>query len=407
MSKNLTKQHIIMLFTLYSTQYLGVAFFTEAFIGILRQNGVSLELLGLVYMLGLFWVIRFLWAPFIDKISFGKKIGHYRGWIIIFQSFMIVVLFLTSLYDILNDTATVIILSVFFAFFCASQDTALDALVLKGVSQKDRPLANSLKSAGGMVGMMLGGGVGLVVYTHLGWQNTMLLLTLLTAIALILILFYKEPTKEKNIEENKIDYKQYIHFWKGKHRKQWLGFIIIYPITISTAFGLIMPMLVDLGWSLDKIGFYVHILAYGIGVLASFAASWVIDKLGKRNVLIIAAYGQIVGILLLLLIAYGYDNTILVFLVVAFIFSFYTPSAVVITTLMMDEASPKSPAAQFAIQHSISMLAGILFAGISISLAGVLGYTTVILLGAFIGIFAVYASYKIELVKENKEYETN
>jgi len=401
MSKNLTFGHITLLFSLYTTQYLGLAFFTEAFIGILRQNGVSLESLGLVYMLGLFWVVRFLWAPFVDSISFGKKLGHYRGWIIIFQSFMTILLILISLFDILNNLTLVITLTVFFAFFSASQDIALDALVFKTVSLKHRATANALKTAGGMVGMVLGGGVGLILYEYLGWDTTLLLLSLITGIALIQTIFYKEPTKERNTDETKINFKQYIHFWKGEKRKKWLLFLIVYPITISSAFGLILPMLVDLEWELDKIGFYVHIIGYGIGVLASFGASSVINYLGKRKVLILAAIGQIIGILLLLFLANGYGSTFIVMFVVGFIFTFYSPSSVVMTTLMMDQSSPKTPATQFAIQHSLYMFSGIFFAGLSLSLAGIIGYSNVILLGAFIGLLAIYASFKIYLPKES------
>jgi predicted MFS family arabinose efflux permease len=400
MSKNLTKQHIALLFSLYITQFLGLAFFTEAFIGILRQTGVSLENLGLIYMLGLFWVFRFLWAPFIDSISF-KKLGHYRGWIIIFQSFMVIVLILTSVFDLLHSLPTVIILSILFAFFSASQDIALDALVFKTVSLKHRATANALKSSGGMIGMILGGGIGLVLYTYLGWSYTMLILSFITAISLIQILFYKEPSKERSNEELKINFKQYIHFWQTARRKKWLLFLIIYPVTISSAFGLITPMLVDLKWELDKIGFIVHILGYGIGVMASFITSWLIIQYGKKNILIVAAMGQVLGVLLLLLLAYDYDNTFIVIFVVGFIFSFYSPASVVMTTLMMDESSPKTPASQFAIQHSLYMFSGIFFAGMSVSFAGIIGYQNIILIGATIGILAVYASFKIEL-KEDK-----
>lgn len=402
MSKDLTKQHTLLLFSLYTTQYLGLAFFTEAFIGILRQNGVSLESLGLIYMLGLFWVIRFLWAPFIDSISFGKKLGHYRGWLIIFQSFMALVLILSSLFNILESLSIVIILSVLFAFFSASQDIALDALVFKSVSLKHRPVANSLKSAGGMIGMILGGGVGLILYEHIGWQGTMIVMSIVTFIGVVQIFFYKEPAKEKINVDGKVNFKQYIDFWKTKERKYWLFFLIVYPITISAAFGLVMPMLVDLQWSLDKIGFYVHIIGYGIGVLASIGASWIIGVLGRRKVLIIAAFGQVLGALLLLFLAFGVDSTFIVMFVVGFIFSFYAPSSVVMTTLMMDESSEETPATQFAIQHSIYMFSGIFFAGSSVSFAGVIGYENVIFLASALGMIAVYASFKIQLVKEEK-----
>ncbi|EFU70729.1 major facilitator superfamily transporter MFS_1 [Aliarcobacter butzleri JV22] len=118
MKKKLTWSAMTLLFSLYTTQFLGLGFFMEAFIGILRQNGVPLENLGFIYMLGLFWVFRFLWAPFIDRIYF-KKMGHYRAWIIIFQSLMVITIFAISILHINEHLNIIIFLAIFFAFFCS------------------------------------------------------------------------------------------------------------------------------------------------------------------------------------------------------------------------------------------------------------------------------------------------
>lgn len=399
MSKSLNYQKICLLATLYTSQYLGLSFFMEAFIAILRQNSVPLENLGFIYMIGIFLVIRFLWAPFIDRFSF-KKTGHYKGWIIVFQSLMVITLVLISMSNIFDNLLIVSILVAFFSFFSASQNIALDALVFKTVSLKGRPLANAIKSSGGMVGMMLGGGAGLILYHYIGWYYTLLTVAFFTALGLIQVLFYKEPKKELDSRNNNIDFRQYIDFWKTKRRKQWLFFLIIYPIAISSAYGLIIPMLVDLKWELHDIGLYVNIIGYGIGVLSAFSASWFINKYGKRKILIVAAIGQVLGVLLLLLFQNGYTNEYVVMLVVGFVFSFYAPSSVVLTTLMMDESSQKTPASQFAIQHSIYMFSGILSSGFSVSFSGIFGYSNVIICVAIIGLIALYASFKIDLVKK-------
>jgi len=395
MKTNLSFTHTALLISLYTTQFLGFAFFGEAFIAILRQNGVSLENLGFIYMLGLFWVFRFLWAPFIDTISF-KRLGHYRGWIIIFQSLMVLMLSIISMFNLLDYFTLVVSLAILYVFFSASQDIALDALVLKGVSLENRPTANAIKYASSIFGTALGGGAGLILYDYAGWRITLLVLSFATAIALIQVFFYKEPSKQSDENNTKVDFKQYIEFWKPAKRKEWLLFLIIYPVAISSAYGLITPMLVDLKWSLDKIGFLVHILGYGIGVFAAFSTSWLIHKYGKRKILITGAIGQVIGILLLLPLSYGYDNSIMVTFIVGFIFTFYSPSSVVMTTLMMDEASTKNPAAQFAIQHSIMMFSSIFFSGITVSLSGILGYSNIILLVALIGSLAIYKSFKIK-----------
>jgi MFS transporter, PAT family, beta-lactamase induction signal transducer AmpG len=397
MKKKLTLKEFTLLISLYTSQYIGFAFFAEAFIGILRQHNMPLENLGLIYMLGLFWVFRFLWAPFIDRIKF--KIGHYKGWIIIFQLLMVLVLLTIAKFSLINDLQTIVLLSVVFAFTAASQSIALDGLVYNNVFKRERSLAMSIKAASGLFGMVLGGGVGLVLYAHLGWEVTMTIVSLTMLVALIQVIFYNESKPKKEQTTSELDYKQFISFWKGKDKKQWMLLLFLYPASISSAYGLITPILVDLGWSLDRIGYAVHIVGYSIGVLASFSASWFIKKYGKRNVLVGASLGQCAGILLLLILFYN-NETFTTIIIVGIIFSFYTPSMVIMTTLMMDKASKKTPAAQFAAQHSIYMFSGIIFATLAVSFAGILGYTSIALIGAFVGLLAAYASYKIELEKE-------
>lgn len=75
MKNSLNTRHIVLLSSLYVSQAIGFGFFTEAFIGILRKSGMPLENLSLIYMLGLFMILRFLWAPVVDKVKFKK--GHY------------------------------------------------------------------------------------------------------------------------------------------------------------------------------------------------------------------------------------------------------------------------------------------------------------------------------------------
>lgn len=404
MKKKLTWSQMTLLFSLYTTQFLGLGFFMEAFIGILRQNGVSLENLGFIYMIGLFWVFRFLWAPFIDKIYF-KKMGHYRAWIIIFQSLMVLSILTISILHIDEHLTAIIFLVILFAFFAASQNIALDAFAFKITFKRERSIINAIKTAGGLIGMVLGGGVGLILYSKIGWHFTMFIMAIVTTISLIQIFFYSESTMKHQHFVEKIDFKQFFTFWKTKEMKLWFILLFLYPATISSAFGLTTPLLVDLGWGLDKIGFAVHIVGYGIGFLASFGASYVINKFGKKNILIIAAFGQFIGILMMLLLFKHHNNDFLVMFVIGVIFMFYTPSQVLMNTIMMDLSSNKTPASQFAIQHSIYMFSGILFSSLSVSMSGILGYEKIILICALIGLLSIYLSTKIEYIIKKENYE--
>ncbi len=398
MKKKLSLKEYSLLLSLYISQYIGLSFFAGAFIAILRKNEMPLEHLGIIYMLGLFWVFRFLWAPFIDGIEF-KGLAHYKGWIIIFQFFMALILFVISKFSILNDLQTIIILSVFFAFFSSSQTIALDGLVYKNVFKKERSRAMSIKIASGLIGMILGGGGGLILYSHFGWEMTMVILASVMFIALIQVLFYKESKTKKDQIIQKLDYKQFISFWKGSHKKQWLLLLFLYPVSISLAYSLITPILTDLGWSLDKIGYLVHMVGYSIGICASFATSWFIQKYGEKKVLVGASIGQVLGLFMLLLL-FKDNSTIITIFIIGFIFTFYTPAGVTISTLMMNKSSKEKPATQFAIQHSIFSFAGILFGSLGVSFSGIFGYSNIIIAGATIGLFTVYVAYNIKLQED-------
>ncbi|XSZ47328.1 hypothetical protein ACP8HZ_00395 [Francisella noatunensis] len=66
---------------LYLAQAISLYFCTFGLPTILRSEGVSLEKIGLFSILLLPWVIKFLWAPYVDRL-YIKKIGRRKSWFI-------------------------------------------------------------------------------------------------------------------------------------------------------------------------------------------------------------------------------------------------------------------------------------------------------------------------------------
>jgi MFS transporter, PAT family, beta-lactamase induction signal transducer AmpG len=77
----------LLLASLYVAQFLPVAFFGQTIPVFLRQQGVSLELIGLTSLLSLPWMLKVLWSPLIDRYGWTKW-GHYKFWIVLMQSLM-------------------------------------------------------------------------------------------------------------------------------------------------------------------------------------------------------------------------------------------------------------------------------------------------------------------------------
>src|SRR5215469_16406533 len=54
----------------------------------LRREGVSLTDIGLFSLVGLAYILKFLWAPVLDRVALpwlGAKLGRRRSWAVVIQ----------------------------------------------------------------------------------------------------------------------------------------------------------------------------------------------------------------------------------------------------------------------------------------------------------------------------------
>ena len=383
-----------LLGSLYVTQFLALGFFLIALVAILRQEGAPLEQLGIIYLLGLIWVAKALWAPLVDRLRFGV-LGHYRGWLVLTQSGLVLCLLVVGQFDVMTNFEIVFILSLIVALLSATQDVAADGLACRLLSPADRGVGNGVQMAGGLAGNIIGGGGVLMLYPTIGWEGSMMLLAAGVALPLALILWFREPPwasvgNDLSVERRGgISLRQLWRFWKRPGGGRWLAILLVYPIAISMAYAMITPILVDADWSLERIGFVLNIVGSAVGMLAALAAGWAIRWIGRRAALVGAALAQAVGLLLLLLPASGATGAASVTVSLCAVFLPYGAVATVVMTLMMDRASASaSPATDFTVQYSVYSLMGFLAGAIGLSLAAQLGYQGVIMLAAGIALVA-------------------
>src|ERR1044072_27488 len=80
-----TLPKLSLLTTLHFSQGLAFGFFTQALPAFLRQRPASLALVGASALLTLPWALKFLWAPFVDRIG-SERGGRGRSWILPLQA---------------------------------------------------------------------------------------------------------------------------------------------------------------------------------------------------------------------------------------------------------------------------------------------------------------------------------
>ncbi|WP_321415194.1 hypothetical protein [uncultured Desulfobacter sp.] len=133
---------------------------------ILRRLGMPMTYLGGVYLLGVFWVLKFLWAPLVDRL------GTCHDWILVTQSGM----------------------------------------------------GNGIQAAGGLLGHLIGGGVVLLLYPSIGWQGCMSLLAICTAGSLVTVFLFKSAAvaiPSCNCSRG-VTLRRRLRFWKTPGHGNWL-----------------------------------------------------------------------------------------------------------------------------------------------------------------------------------------
>lgn len=388
-----TQKPWALLFSIYVTQYIGLAFIFASSVAILRDMGMALNKIALLNLLALPLLLKILYAPFIDSIrpAIGCKRlqGRYRSWLIIAQFMMMGLLIAISLLDVNSQFNQVLILMLIYGFAVSIQDVAVDGLACKIFSENERQRANSLQFSGNLAGNIIGGGLILMVYPWLGWQGALLVLALLTAVVWVQLLSYKEPAtshSSDNTTHKKLglltSLKSLIkEMWRFiTTNKAWFLLLLIYPIGFSTGFALINPLLVDAGWALADIGFVTKVFGSLIGVVSALSASVIIDKIGRVYTLLALTAIQAIVLLFILPLSLGYTSKLMVYGAVALYFLVNPALMATTATIAMDKASTHSAkATYFTLQLGAFSFMGFVYAGIAMSLVSTLGYSLVLI----------------------------
>lgn len=383
----LTKQIVLLLGSLYTTQFVGFAFFSVAIVAIWRKSGMPLEQLGLFSMLSLVWVIKFLWAPWVDR-HVQKQGGNYKRFLLIVQSLLVCAVAFVSFFDVMEDKAIIIFSLVLVGLLSATQDIAAEGLAYKILKKSERGFGGTLKTIGGIFGYILGAGAALSIYEKMGWSTTVLLLASLSALTLLQLFFYQEHKSYIQSKDEVLSWRVFYKFWQGKEKKIWLGFLLLFPLGMSMASGLLIPLLVDIGWNLEKIGFIKGFVGSVLGILSAIVSGWLLKRYSRTNVLLAVSMIEVIGFLFLLSLYGGSTNIILNALAIGTIFISYGASMPIISALIMDHID-NAPNTQYALQYALYMLFSIIASASGVFLSGIFGYNTMIVISSLFSLLTM------------------
>lgn len=247
----------------------------------MRQQGISLDAIGLLSLVSLPWMLKFLWSPIVDRYSFSDK-QHYRPWIIACQSLLAITLIICAFLNIEQNTIALIVSLFLVCFLAATQDIATDALAIGLLTERQRGMGNGVQTAGNYLGAVIGGGGMLVILNRLGWQNSLLTLATFIVLASIPIWLHRESARVTS-EHKQRNFMALINFCRRDQMWLWLLVLLTYTLGARMGAAMFQPLLVDLGFSLEEIGLLTGIIGFSAAMVGAPIAGLLIRPLGHSD----------------------------------------------------------------------------------------------------------------------------
>jgi len=148
----------------------------------LKDAGVSLTTIGVMSYVALPYLLKFLWAPLIDRYPL-PWLGRRRGWILAMQVALALTIGLFALQNPAVALTPISACAVAIVFFSATQDIAFDAYRTDVSAPSERGLAAAATNLGYRTAAWLASACALVVADHFGWRPAFLIL------AVVMLLF--------------------------------------------------------------------------------------------------------------------------------------------------------------------------------------------------------------------------
>jgi predicted MFS family arabinose efflux permease len=387
------------LFSLYIAQSVPMTFFSTVMPVIMRQQHYTLTSIGLLQLVKLPWILKFLWAPLVDGSSKGTK--DLKRWIFSSELLYAILIVAIGFFDLAVDFKLIIVFLVFAFTASATQDIATDAFAIFILKKEDRSVGNSMQSGGSFLGTVIGSGVLLVIYSLYGWKLLMFGLAGFVLLALVPLLFHKKNIKKETKNIKRISAKDLYLFFQQKGILKHILLLFFFYSGVIGILTMLKPWMVDLGYNMTQIGIYSGIYGASAGFASALLAGLIIKKLGKfKAVRLFLFFGLLVTIYFVTITFFPLTNY-LVIPALLLIWSIYGFNSVSIYTIAMDSIRKGREGTDFTIQIVLTHLGSLILAILSGKIAHNFSYQGLFIIESVLAtlvfiFFPVLYSFKTE-----------
>ncbi|MGO3127220.1 MAG: AmpG family muropeptide MFS transporter [Luteimonas sp.] len=358
----------------------------------LRDVGLDLGSIGLISLASFFYLLKFLWAPLIDRYAFPLTafLGRRRSWLLVSQ--VVVMLALVALAFTRPDLGVGPLVGwVLLASFAgATQDSVVDAYRIEVAPANAQAALAATYTLGYRFGLILAGAGALYLAEYRGWIWAYLAMASLMLLPIAATLLCREPVAPESTVVRRIDFigafwQPFASFFTGNGVALGLALLLFVGLfkfpdqVIGVMSG---PFYLDSGYSKSDIATVSKLFGVWMGIAGAFAGGIAVAAFGFRRMLLVAAIGVALSNLAFVLMA-QYPGQIWAFYAAISADNLFQGFAGVVLIAFMSSLTDRNfTATQFALLVSLANLPGKFAGGVSGYLVEATSYSTFFVISA-------------------------
>lgn len=359
----------------------------------LRDVGLDLGSIGLISLASFFYLLKFLWAPLIDRFPFPLTafLGRRRSWLLASQVVVTIALAALALTRPDLDVTALVLWVLVASFAGATQDSAVDAYRIEIAPVTAQAALAATYILGYRIGMILSGAGALYLAEFSGWQTAYLAMAALMLLPIATTLLCREPVAPESTVVRRIDFvgafwQPFSSFFSSNGLLLGLAlllFVGLFKFPDQVIGVMAGPFYLDAGYTKADIATVSKLYGIWMGIAGAFLGGAAVAAFGFRRMLFVAAIGVAISNLAFLLMAQNPGQLWAFYAAISADNLFQGFAGVILVAFMSSLTDRNFTATQYALLVSLANLPGKFVGGVSGYIVEATSYSAFFLLSAF------------------------
>jgi len=322
----------------------------------LKDRGASNTTIGVMSYVALPYLLKFLWAPFVDRYSL-PLLGRRRGWMLAMQLALAAAIAATALQHPGVSLAPIAVCALAIVFFSATQDIAIDAYRADVSLPSERGLAAAAANLGYRSASWIAVAVALVIADHFGWRLAFLILA--AAMALFAVATVRAPASHNTYQPRSLSESVVAPLREllgTPSALTLLAVVLLFKVGDAFANKLFTPFMMDVGFSKTEIAVIVKALFTASSLVGSVLGGILMVRLGLLRSMLAFGVLQAVSNLLYCALALAGKNWLIMVAAVTIEHLAAAMGGIALVALIMALCDVRYSAFQYALLSVLALI---------------------------------------------------